>query len=600
MAPSKLRMLLSAAIVVAAVAAPVVADGHGHGHDEQLQNITSNSNDGNGMHGMTPFNMTDFRLNYDPESFMSIAEDRSLLLLHITFMVLAFVFVLPVSLMFSIAGNPLQFPIHLAFLALVALGLAPGALYASRAPDLYPGNVHSKFAYILVAILILHFVASLFKTLLAWALTSSDDEIDGMDDIDHDHHADDADSAHVPLHRPSHDGGSFSGSAGSDATLNGYQDEIENTLYGSGDPKLSSSSSSSSLRHQHSPEHRIQRYIASRLQPLRLALNALPRTLLAKLHLLASVFFSIFNRPLVVIGFFQIMTGIITAGCIGRDRLVFNMLAHTIKGSVFLWFGVLTFARVLGAFANLGWAWNIRPQVPSSSLSWGARFFDCNMEMVESGLIFFYGITNVFMEHMANPGGEWSHKDLQHASIAFMFIGGGLGGLLFESNAVRGLLNAPVAGLAARSSANKHNHVDQAPVQYGFSFNPFPGFTVFWTGILMSQHHQATELSTTIHMQWGYLLAIGALLRLLTYTIMYVSPPTSVLPSRPLSEVLVGFCLIAGGIVFVASEDEAVGAMLYYNIDAMFTMNLTVGFTALFMSWITILMAFKGWAFRRR
>ncbi|KAK9427687.1 hypothetical protein V1505DRAFT_358550 [Lipomyces doorenjongii] len=45
------------------------------------------------------------------------------------------------------------------------------------------------------------------------------------------------------------------------------------------------------------------------------------------------------------------------------------------------------------------------------------------------------------------------------------------------------------------------------PVQYGFPYNPFPLFAIFWTGILMSQHHQATELSTKIHMQRGYQFA---------------------------------------------------------------------------------------------
>ena len=36
------------------------------------------------------------------------------------------------------------------------------------------------------------------------------------------------------------------------------------------------------------------------------------------------------------------------------------------------------------------------------------------------------------MEHLANAGGEWSPKDLQHASIAFIFIGCGLCGVITE------------------------------------------------------------------------------------------------------------------------------------------------------------------------
>lgn len=32
----------------------------------------------------------------------------------------------------------------------------------------------------------------------------------------------------------------------------------------------------------------------------------------------------------------------------------------------------------------------------------------------------------MFLERLAGAGGAWSHGDLEHASIAFMFIGGGL------------------------------------------------------------------------------------------------------------------------------------------------------------------------------
>jgi hypothetical protein len=47
-------------------------------------------------------------------------------------------------------------------------------------------------------------------------------------------------------------------------------------------------------------------------------------------------------------------------------------------------------------------------------------------EFVESFLIFFYGVTNVFLEHLGGWGGEWSSVDLEHISITIMFFGGGL------------------------------------------------------------------------------------------------------------------------------------------------------------------------------
>lgn len=47
-------------------------------------------------------------------------------------------------------------------------------------------------------------------------------------------------------------------------------------------------------------------------------------------------------------------------------------------------------------------------------------------EFVESSLIFIYGATNVFLEHLAAWGDKWSAQDLEHISITIMFIGGGL------------------------------------------------------------------------------------------------------------------------------------------------------------------------------
>lgn len=64
-------------------------------------------------------------------------------------------------------------------------------------------------------------------------------------------------------------------------------------------------------------------------------------------------------------------------------------------------------------------AWNIRPK--SASKRWTPT-----AEFVESFLIFFYGSTNIFLEHLGKSGGDWSFEDLEHVSITVLFIGGGL------------------------------------------------------------------------------------------------------------------------------------------------------------------------------
>lgn len=53
---------------------------------------------------------------------------------------------------------------------------------------------------------------------------------------------------------------------------------------------------------------------------------------------------------------------------------------------------------------------------------------------MESSLIFFYGSTNIFLEHLAGWGKPWTARDLEHVAITILFIGGGLVSLLQRSS----------------------------------------------------------------------------------------------------------------------------------------------------------------------
>jgi hypothetical protein len=76
----------------------------------------------------------------------------------------------------------------------------------------------------------------------------------------------------------------------------------------------------------------------------------------------------------------------------------------------------------MGCFAEFGWAWNVKPS--RSEVGWKASI--PSAEFTESLVIFLYGCSNVFLEHLSNPGGPWSGGDLEHVSISVMFFGGGL------------------------------------------------------------------------------------------------------------------------------------------------------------------------------
>lgn len=247
-----------------------------------------------------------------------------------------------------------------------------------------------------------------------------------------------------------------------------------------------------------------------------------------------------------------------------------------IKGGIFFFYGCATFGRYLGAFANRGWAWN--------KIENGSPF---SFEMIESGLIFFYGITNTWMEHFGQDS-AWTHKDLEHASLAFMWWWCGLAGILVESRAVRRLLQ--------RTILNKTNH--QGPLA-GYSLNPFPALTVLMTGISMGNHHQDTVYSTNIHYMWGLLLASAAVCRFITYVTLYRNEPQDSEPSRPPSEVVGAFLLIAGSILFMASNSGTLLWLRRENVDSMFLMNVCVAFTSMTLCYVAGLMIIKAWSEKR-
>jgi hypothetical protein len=169
--------------------------------------------------------------------------------------------------------------------------------------------------------------------------------------------------------------------------------------------------------------------------------------------------------------------------------------------------------------------------------------------------------------------------------------------MIVESRKMRELLNSSVLVSQPLSQCNDEKW--QQPRQYNFSMNPMPALIILLLGKMMSAHHQDSMLSTMIHGQWGGMFMGFALARALTYITLYIRPPTSFLPSRPPTEIVTAFCLIAGGMTFIVSNKDTVAALESYKLDAMFTFTVTMGLTALIMAWTTVLIALKGWAVRR-
>lgn len=295
-----------------------------------------------------------------------------------------------------------------------------------------------------------------------------------------------------------------------------------------------------------------------------------------------------------LLGFVAIVSGAVVYGGVFRGDSVYNGLAHTVKGGIFFWYGLLTLGRWTGCFSEMGWAWNVRPPFGVVSHRKAPML---SAEFVESFVIFLYGASNVFLEHLAAWGDAWSAQDLEHVSITILFFGGGLCGVLIESTRIRDLLNTAILTSPA---AKSNKELSSMPKTYSISTNPFPGLIILLLGLMMSSHHQASILSTRIHKQWGTLFVGFALARACTNILQYVAPPSSYLPSRPPSEIISSFCLISGGLIFMASNKDTVAAMENYHLHAMFPFTVIVGLSFLLMAWTIGVLAVKGLAVRSR
>ena len=88
---------------------------------------------------------------------------------------------------------------------------------------------------------------------------------------------------------------------------------------------------------------------------------------------------------------------------------------------------------------------------------------------------------------------------------------------------------------------------------YRISTNPIPALMIFLLGSMMSYHHHHSRLSTKIHRQWGGLIMFAGLARGTTHFLFYLSPPRSIHPSRPPTEIIAALTGMGGGLLAMIS-----------------------------------------------
>ncbi|KGO64393.1 Uncharacterized protein PITC_022430 [Penicillium italicum] len=500
-----------------------------------------------------------------PMSYFAYGKHSSSIIAHIAFMVAAWCFILPAAVMLSIARSRLALLSQFLFMVVNAFGLFLGIIYNDQTPNLYVNNAHHKLGWAASG-----FVgAQVILALLFTYAGRGDASHASYEHVEHDDHY------RVHEHRWSRDSGQGSDS-NSSIHSPGSPSESHADYDGFEKPELPKFAT------RGLPENDISRFLSKRLPGL------MPGSALRGSNLV----YNIVDRIVLPLGFSAIATGAVTYSGIMRGRDIFNGVAHFIKGGIFFWYGMLTLGRYMGCWADLGWAWNKKPS--ASIVGWKSKV--PSGEATESFVIFLYGVTNVFLEHLSNAGQAWSSTDLEHASISVLFFGGGLAGMLFESTCVRNWLNSTVLGTPAHGTSDE---AWQPPRTQDLSLNPMPALVILLLGIMMGSHHQDSMTSTMVHKQWGNMMVGFALARGMTYVLLYLKPPTSYLPARPPTEIVAAFCLISGGLIFMLSTRNVIEAMENYQVDAMFTFTVGLGFSAFIMAYEVLMIALKAWTVKR-
>lgn len=552
-----------------------------------------------------------------PPSYWSIdIEDRDpslsrypgLMALHVIFMTLAFFVALPVGIAMRAVKHSWHGLVVVAFYSLCALGCASGTLYTKLTPDMYQGSTHASHGY-LVLILSLCLsavdIARFFVRLYAFIKSRSkfalkpfwQNVVLGQNeayevtakysglDVEEPSECDVAEMKPLrlpetrdPLHvRRNPPIASIQSQDLDDTDDDEISPWVNNSRSSQGAIHYTESSlSEGAVFEADSNSSQGSRHSDETLHDFKLSGLIEPQSPLVRISQGA---FATLERALIFAAFGMMLSGIVvyTGGC--RESYVNGCLAHLIKGGIFWCYGLVAFARYLGSFSELGWAWNISPTGEHVSA-----------EFVESLVIFLYGITNTWMERFGIRSGDpYTTKQVQHISIAVMFWFAGLVGMGIESRRVRRWLAAPAAAAVGPAKASE-------PPSYRGSFNPFPALVIGVTGAAMSAHAQTYLFQVQIHELWGRLLLAFSVLRCFTYFFVWLGPPRSILPSRPPTEALASFFLACGGLVFIFSTEEVtIAAMRKGRDDMMMFLNVAVAITCFAFCWAFCIIAMKGW-----
>ncbi|KAI9022860.1 hypothetical protein CLU79DRAFT_751061 [Phycomyces nitens] len=233
-----------------------------------------------------------------------------------------------------------------------------------------------------------------------------------------------------------------------------------------------------------------------------------------------------------VIGYVQIVLGVIALlGFCYADHTG-QCLAHFIMGSSFMAYGIILLLSL-----RVGAPWLLRRNK--------------SQEWYDSWVITLWGIVNTFTEH--RWGSAWNHGDYQHTSMGIIWWMAGMVGIVLSRNGKRSVI---------------------------------PSVIIILTAVAFQGHAQHVPNSGAIHSYFGYLLMAGGLSRIIEICFVWKEGDFTVSPWQYLPPLN----LILAGVLFMGSTEEQLGYLAVIDVDISSYSNaiLSLGFVVFFAAVILI------------
>jgi Domain of unknown function (DUF2427) len=236
------------------------------------------------------------------------------------------------GVMLGVAQSSLHIPVQFAFLILTTIGVVFAIMYNSATPDFYDNNAHHKIGWVIVWMLVAQVASGMIRGVARYVNGDSQELGDDAEDMFMLGDDEDDDDAEIKARRSS-DSGNETG----ESTPRGGS-----TSTGPSVPYVVRRSSENTLRDDHDHEQQLHHatsrprnaeakmsmYLAKKLTSRRW-MSGISRRGLSVAHIIHEVI----GRPMFVLGFIQLCTGMVTVTGIFKGGHVYNGLAHFIKGT---------------------------------------------------------------------------------------------------------------------------------------------------------------------------------------------------------------------------------------------------------------------------